>query len=466
MMHLRTRHPRAPEAGPSLLPSARIRPAFGLLLWLALASCGPVNTPATHTGGLDAGSPIIDIGSCCVRYDREADLTRVYTGEGATTSSWRPVVDPQGRPHPPGHPDDAYYTGNRPRQAGETIPKTYRYVDPTGPGGLSIALARRWPQLKRVRFSQYDSHEDGSLTPKGERQVEAWIRDKYGPGEVWRLGAGGFSVAYRVCPAKRECKVVKIRKMPPNFAEWKRIEQARKAAEELKRDLAMFEVGRIMVAGARYLGPEGQPAPFLIGGQEVAPLAAPRTDDAPGQLAAVAEPTHAGLLSRGVVEQELIAFHSTADIEAVMAAAAARDSAARREALAQLPANGPWTERHLQVFFDRYTQTSKLGPEVHKTERFVTDCARFGALPAVAAYCLTLRRAFQIPDDFLDRVRALEQMYRDTAAEVIRFSRANFGRALGNRAADGQVREIGLDYNHGHNAGWDPQRRRFVIFDL
>ena len=40
----------------------------------------------------------------------------------------------------------------------------------------------------------------------------------------------------------------------------------------------------------------------------------------------------------------------------------------------------------------------------------------------------------------------------------------SYGDAITLRFGD-VVREIGLDFNHGRNAGWDPDTRQFVLFD-
>ncbi len=117
-------------------------------------------------------------------------------------------------------------------------------------------------------------------------------------------------------------------------------------------------------------------------------------------------------------------------------------------------------------FFNLYNKVSRIGPDIIKVDAFFNDCRKLAKVATIHAYCVKMRQAFAIPDDFSERVAALEWMYRDSAGDVIRFTRANFGRALGNPADDGVFREIGLDYNHGRNAGWDSESRQFVLFDF
>ena len=100
-----------------------------------------------------------------------------------------------------------------------------------------------------------------------------------------------------------------------------------------------------------------------------------------------------------------------------------------------------------------------------KVQGWFSACRKLRVLPPIDRLCRLARHSYNVPDDFDDRLRALEQLYRDTAGEVIPLHRLNFIDASGNDAADGNVREVGLDYNHGHNAGWDPRAGQFVLFD-
>lgn len=438
------------------------------LLVFGLSACSGANTPASHTGDFVDKHPVIALGTCCVAYDARAPVYPVYAADPAKPTQWRPVVAQDGTPHPPGHVDEAYYTGLIPRQADEVAPKGYRYSPPTKDeaGALRVDLATLYPGLDRIHFPQFEAFDEGGLTEQGLAALNGWFQAHYGAGTTaTMLGEGGFAVAYKVCPKPDRCRVAKIRKILSSFAEWKRINLAAEAAEDLKRDLVMFELARRVSDGARWLAADGRPAPFLVGGQPLPPLAGYQAPAPAGRFVRVVGPDNRRLLREGVVDQELIAVRPSEALVARLAAAGASGSRARIDAYAALTHGTHLTEAEIRRFFDAYSRVSAIGPDVNKVYAFNRACGRLASLPAVAKICLAVRRELQIPDDFADRVRALEQMYRDSAADVMRFSRENFGRALGNPGADGLMREVGLDYNHGRNVGWDGASRMFVIFD-
>ena len=204
--------------------------------------------------------------------------------------------------------------------------------------------------------------------------------------------------------------------------------------------------------------------PLMVDGKPLGE--APTAPQGPaGRLARAGMFTNAKFLAEGAVEQKLIAFYPSPASVALLNDAGKVDSPLHKGAVEQAAAAGAPPER-VTAFFSNYNKVSRIGPDVIKVTAFVRACDELAKVPTIRDFCMKLRHDFAIPDDFLDRVTALEWMYRDSAADVIRFSRANFGRALGNGAADGVFREIGLDFNHGRNAGWDPATRQFVLFDF
>jgi hypothetical protein len=64
-----------------------------------------------------------------------------------------------------------------------------------------------------------------------------------------------------------------------------------------------------------------------------------------------------------------------------------------------------------------------------------------------------------------DRIRALEQFYRDTHNDVIAFENANGLKKMGNRLRTGTTVSVGFDFNHGSNVFWDPATKMFVMID-
>ena len=450
------------------MPLAHHQHKVLLLIALGCAGCGAANTPATHTGDFVGKAPVIDLGTCCVAYDSKAPVYPMYAIDPKLPALWRPVVQPDGKPHPVGHMDDAYFTGDTPPGKGQTIAKNYRFSLPPdkGDGRFVIDLEQLYPRIRRVKFPQFEAFDDGGLTVQGRTKLLLWLNARYGGGvRIDRLGEGGFAIAYKVCRPDGTCRVAKIRKILPTFAEWKRIKLTEEAADQLKRDLVMFEVADQVTRGTLWLGDDGKPAPFLVGGKKVEPLAGGKPVGPPGRLARTAPPSSRKMLAEGVVDQELIAVKMSEPVLKRMADAKVAGSRDRLDAYSSLSAGTRVTEADIRGFFDTFMEKRGLGPEVRRVLAFSQACRKMATVPNVKAICLDIRRELQIPDDFEDRLRAFEQMYRDSAAEVMRFTRANFGRALGNPAADKLIREIGLDYNHGRNAGWDSATRQFVLFD-
>ncbi len=450
-----------------------MHPARQLLALLVLAlvagsGCSQANTAAFHTGDFTEKQPVINLGSCCIAYDSTAPVYPMYAIDPKKPTLWRPVVRPDGTPHPAGHVDDAYFTGADVHTRLGKVSPAYRLQLPPlrETGRFAVDLQRLYAGLETVRFPKFEAFDDGGLTAEGHSKLIVWLSQRYGGKvRVDRLGEGGFAVAYRVCRPDGTCRVAKIRKVLPSFAEWKRIKLAAAAGDELKRDLVMFEIAQQITRGTLWLTSDGKPMPFKVGGQVLKTPPSGKPASPPGRLVRTAPPGDRKMLAEGVVDQELIKFELSEALLARMAKANAAGSQPRIDAYASLGPGSTVTEADIRGFFDNYTQARSLGPEVRRALAFAQACQKMAKVQTIASLCVAIRREIQMPDDFIARVRGLEQMYRDSAAEVIRFTRTNFGRALGNPAADKLIREIGLDYNHGRNVGWDPRTRQFVLFD-
>lgn len=446
----------------------RVTPLLAVLAVAAFAQggCSAANVEAQHTGRFDQRRPVVNVGTCCVGYSASGGVAAVYANDPSRKTLWLPVVDKSGTPYPAGHRHDAYFVGDQVRPFHSKRPARYRYrASPIGPAGrFNVQLASIWPDVQAVHFQQFDAHEDGRLTLKGTEAVQVWLKSKYGEtATIKKLGEGGFSIAYRVCKEPRSCVVVKIRKMPPSFADWKRIKQAESAATELKRDLAVAEVADQATRWASYVDAQGKAVPLKINGKVLPPPAGQSAP--PTRVARVAKAADAASLKVGVVEQSLIAFWPSDELQQAITEASQAGSAWRKSAMTEAGDQADVKAEDADGFFDMYEKPSRFGPEVIKAHRFFSHCVKFAKIPTIQRFCTLARTDFRIPDDFDERVQALEWMYRDTAADVILFTRANFGRALGNPAQDGEFREIGLDFNHGRNAGWDPATQQFVLFD-
>ena len=403
------------------------------------------------------GHVIVSILPCCAT-PKVGPIDPKWAPSPKTSTVWMPVVAEDGTPYAEGHTHDAYFTGKTPRVLGAAAPRYYRYVPPKP---LEVDLRERFADTVNVTFLQFDARADGELTDRGMQQVVGLLKTIYGPKAfIKKLGEGGFQVVFLVVPHDRPGVVAKIRKIAPTVSPSKRLEALAGAAWDLRRDLAMEIVANQVTMAGVYARADGSPVPVLVDGRAAVLDRAPTT-----RLARVARVTSEALLRQGIVEQELLSFTASTAFKQVMSEPRDGPQGWRKQAVALAEASTVVDAKRLSTFLDKFYKPSKFGPDVIKIRGWVRACGEFASLPPIRRMCALARESYSIPDDFDDRLRALEQLYRDTAAAVIRFHRHNFYDGSGNDAADGLVREVGLDFNHGRNAGWDPHAGQFVVFD-
>ncbi len=411
---------------------------------LVVAATEPTD-PRLHDGLLEVRLP-----PCCATYVPTSPITPVYAEDPEHSRDWMPVVDVLGRACTAGSDDDVYFVGLKPAAQVRAAPANYFYLQPEHDRPVEVVLAAAFPKLHHIQFKIFDSRANGHLTPTGQEYVKEWLHRLYGADcKLHILGEGGYSVAYRVCPVVGPCVVAKVRKISPSSTPGQLIAHLETAVTDLRRDLGVYVIARELVARGLLLDEQG--------GRH--------------QLARVARFTRPERFSIGIIEQELIALPDTKGLKVALAKVKAgtpgREQAMNqaRLALAASPTKAP-AEDEVEAFLERFYKTSRYGPDVIKVAAWTRACERLVSIPTIADICAIAKREFRIPDDFDDRLAALEQLYRDTAAEVIRFSRVNFVEATGNHCDDGLVREVGLDYNHGRNVGWEAATGQFVLFDF
>ncbi|MCO4760964.1 MAG: hypothetical protein KC502_05630 [Myxococcales bacterium] len=410
---------------------------------------------AADSGAVADGSTTVRLRRCC----KVAAKGRLIVKPGEVGIS----ALPDGRALPAGHPDDVYYTGRKPSTT--RLPAAYRFWPIVQP--LKINFRADFPAS--VRFHGFATH-GRNLTQAAETKMVALLKRVLGDGaRLSRLGQGGHQVVWRACrvtlPGAKQtrCVVAKVRRMGGGRTAKERRAVAVQAAAGLRRDLALFRVAEEVTARAHFVGEKGRAKPTILLGRAVRgsqPPAGPA-----GRIARTARLLHPAALTNGVVVQELIAFRPSAQLRKMLAGLEGPNGVLRDKAWTEAPKFGVNRVRVLG-FIDRYKSVSRIGPDVIRLSAFVRDCAAVKKVPTIGAFCVQVRRDFRVPDDFLSRVRALEQLFRDSAGAVMRFHRANFDVAVGNPGVDGKVREVGLDYNHGRNVGWDPTTLQFVLFDL
>lgn len=421
-----------------MIRSLAIHAAILSVLGASHASNGPWD-PYQAVGVLDLPLP-----ACCKPFPAGGRVPPVYADNLAVSQSWAPVVDLSGAPPAPGAPADAYYTGREPPKRPLPVHPGYRYLpEPDVAAATAVDLARSYTEVSAVRFHIFPSDAEGRLTDAGRAAVQRWLRLHYGDDAVVvELGEGGFSVAFRVCAPARPCVVVKVRKIAPCHTPGQLRAHLHLAVRDLRRDLAVAELATTVVARGWLVEPDGHRE----------------------RLARVARFTDKALIRQGVLEQELVVFAASDGLKAMLARLR-DDPKWRAQAVAEVAALPAATQDQATAFLERFEKPSRFGPDVIKVHDWVQACEGFARAPILGALCARARDDFRIPPDFLARLGALEQLYRDTAADVIRFSRVNIDDATGNGAMDGLVREVGLDFNHGRNAGWEPATRSFVLFD-
>lgn len=407
---------------------------------------------------IEDGRVVVELVDCCSTPKKWRPIEPEWAPDPQNSTEWLPVVDKAGKPFPVGHDHDAYFVGKQPRAATTKIPAAYKYV---GDGDFDVDMKVRFDGVTKVSFPQFDSAEDGSLTDRGLAEVERRLKVIYGADAfIKKIGEGGFQVVFLAFPKTGRKVVAKVRKIPPTVLQAKRAENILTAGYDLRRDLAMEIVAELALARGHYVQPDGSPMPLLVDGVPA------KLDTPPSvRLARVATITNSQLLRRGIVEQELVRFSASKPFKRYMRQPRDAPDGWRGIALGLAKASTEVDASALQAFLDKFYKPSKFGPDVIKVHRWLTACKAFRSLPPVAKMCLLARQSYRIPDDFEDRLLALEQLYRDTAADVIVYHRHNFADASGNDAADLHVREVGLDFNHGRNAGWDPHTGQFALFD-
>ncbi len=428
--------------------------AYAVALVLTVVLTADVETVAFTV--MD-GRVVVELVSCCTR-PSTGKINPEWAPDPANSGEWMPVVDPDGAAYPAGHKHDAYFTGKKAPAKPAGPSKRYVYAEDAP---LSVKLADRFVGLKYVSFPQFDADPDGSLTPKGLDEVKASLKRIYGDDAfIKKIGEGGFQVVFLVFPKKGRKVVAKVRKIPPTLSLPVRKQNIDNAIWDMRRDLAMEVIAVGAVRRATYRLADGTPAPFLVDGKP-----ARLTNGPPVALARVASITNTALLARGIVQQELVSFRASKPFKAYMKEDPEKPDGWRQRAVKLAEQATDANADDVATFLDKFYKPSKFGPDVIKIHAWLQGCRKYRRFPTIATMCRLARVSYNIPDDFDDRLRALEQLYRDTAGEVIRFHRHNFYDGSGNDAADGKVREVGIDYNHGRNAGWDAPAGQFALWD-
>lgn len=380
----------------------------------------------------DPSTHVVPLGTCCAPPAATKVLAKSLFDAGMTVLA-------DGAGYPRGHAQDVYFTGLKPAATRPTPADLTGYRFTALPStALNISLQKRFPALVTVRFRSWFESDGRTLLPSKKAEIVRFLQRSLGEKTtIEKLGQGGQQIAFSACPTAGPCVVVKVRKIA-TLADPKRQSQAVSAAvSALRQDLAMFTVADIATQRGTWRNK---------------------------RLARVAKLVHPELLAEGIVAEEFVRFRPTAEVDKLFEQLRGPSGLLRDKAWSEAP-KFKVNRVRLLGFFDAFSTLQSVGPDVIRLSSFVRGCQEVAAVPTAKSFCDTIKRTYRVPDDFLQRVEALEQLYRDTAGAVIRWKRANFKRATGNPGADGKTREIGLDYNHGRNVGWDPDSEQFVLFD-
>ncbi len=133
-----------------------------------------------------------------------------------------------------------------------------------------------------------------------------------------------------------------------------------------------------------------------------------------------------------------------------------------------------WTSGESEVSRGIVRQPTSRGPsvfELHEATSVVRRYSGSGRVPNPAEIAQlehargVLTNAGLSVGEAEQRIGALEEFYRQAHDPALQFQAENGLSTVGVRTRTGAVENSGLDYNHGVNAHWNPERRIFQIID-
>lgn len=135
----------------------------------------------------------------------------------------------------------------------------------------------------------------------------------------------------------------------------------------------------------------------------------------------------------------------------------------------------PWISTPAELQRGVIRQRAVEGPKVWELAQAVEEWERLGNRAKntlsesdrlrLSSAEAVLNRAQLSASEAKDRIVALEDFYRNAHDPVLAFCAENRINPVYNKKKNGVIAVVGLDYNSGRNAAWDPDSRQFVIFD-
>lgn len=419
---------------------------------------------------------IYDVTNCCSFNSSDIKLRNITEDvpslkRAEDPSFWSLPVDELGRGFPRGHSSDPYYIGN---DLPKATPKEYVLL-PEAIGSKKLKPVAWLDQIELVPIKV----KDGLIAKESEIEFYKLLEDFSGvkksnlakiPPEL--IGEGSFHYVFNICPKGKKCFVMKLKK---TLAEGEISEKAKQQLLEVFiHDAYMEEKHEKFLERVMFIDPEtNEAAEFVVNGF------APRGLK-PGypkkQLAEIIPSPFPQSVKKGVLTQDLIPW-KTSNPNLVHDAHELKDIkhlTKKKEGILQELMSHTKGQHKAEYqtavddFLDRFINyETKTGPDIASIDEFLTACKNLGISRTVLRMCGDFRSAFNIPDDFEQRVLALEQSYRDSAAEVLKDRRKNFKRViLGNADLfSDSAKEVGYDLNHGTNVMWLSDKGMFGIPD-
>lgn len=371
------------------------------------------------------------------------------------------------RAYPKDSPWDIYYTGSEAETVFSDTPSAYRNYALNNPQLLAEA-GEFPPQLKKIRLTEIEV-QNKEITTEGHRQLMIFMNkylnlnynDLKSPPEF--LGSGTFFNAFKIClKQKTKCYVLKFKKL------------ATAGSSTLPLQDFIYNVythfkAKKLFSHIHYVSPEGEAMPFKVnGGPHRLKNGYPKKN-----LIRELELLDFNILQEGAILQEEAVWipdqvftHYSNEVAKIKSS-----KNLKHDLIQEIKSLGinydSQKEKDLNKFLLMGSLPSATGPNLYKVTDFMKLCEKLKTIPFPAKVCASYRTSFNIPDDYFDRVLAIEQAFRDTAETAIRDRRANFGYDIINASRTKKFKqvEIGFDYLHGVNINWNQEEGLAAFHD-
>lgn len=409
--------------------------------------------------------------------------------------------DESGAIRHPADPQDPYFTSqikdvrkNNKRRARLSLPEDKSYRNLENSLSKNFKLDQLEPDtsfdLKKFMAKQFGKDEaeieyfriemlDGAMTFDSAQQFNNLVDKLYPDASINELGRGGMNLVYKVCMPSSKCVATKfaMASIDPD-AEL----DINSSITQFIHNIGLAFIAKKYFESAKWVKEDGHtPKPFTVNGVVKKPA------QWKGGFASVLTPDPKKL-AYGAWEVPLLDWNVSDDFLKDFYAILGKDAenvkqfkkmVNSRNSKLILDKHKSWTpeaRRELtevriesERLIDLLSKKEELNFEVSSIADIIRSCNKLkNYTSAIQRLCFNYREEFNIPDDFLDRVHALEYMYRYSSKKINNWQLGNFGHTMirANKSdSPGHAHIVGFDYNRGDNVAWNPKTGEFVIFD-